>query len=199
MAIERESFDPASLFPPGIPPPPARVSLPPAMSRTPQFGGAEAMEDGVAPSCSPEVTISNAVQISVDATIGRCLQPLWETIHRLEALLTNNIPRAPPRAGPGYRTEHMHNQAPKVSSAAIAPRLTNQGTRTHDNTTGATPFPSVPPVTQTPAEPAARIDEPAARVDDEELPSFKQGTETSQERAKQDPRSKEICPRSGRR
>ncbi|KAN0140656.1 hypothetical protein V8E53_001483 [Lactarius tabidus] len=168
MAIERESFDPASLFPPGIPPPPARVSLPPPMSRTPQFGGAEAMEDGVAPSCSPEVETRNAIQISVDASIGRCLQPLWETIHRLEALLTNNIPRAPPRAGPGYRTEHINKQAPKVSSAAIAPWLTNQGTRTHDNTEGVTPSPSVPPVTQTQPE-------PPARVDDEEFPSLSRG------------------------
>ncbi|KAN0137315.1 hypothetical protein V8E53_004760 [Lactarius tabidus] len=168
MAIERESFDPASLFPPGIPPPPARVSLPPAMSRTPPFGGAEAMEDGVAPSCSPEVETRSAIQISVDATIGRCLQPLWETIHRLEALLTNNVPRAPPRAGPGYRTEHIHKPAPTVSSAAIAPRLTNQGTRTHDNTIGATPFHSVPLATQTPAE-------PSARVDDEEFPSLSRG------------------------
>ncbi|KAN0129433.1 hypothetical protein V8E53_012765 [Lactarius tabidus] len=159
MECERESFDPASLFPPGIPPPPAKVSLPPAMSRTPQFGGAEAVEDGVAPSCSPEVEIKNVVQLSVDATIGRCLQPLWETIHRLEALLTNNIPRAPPRAGPGYRTEHIAKPTPKVSSAAIAPRLTNQGTRTHDNTESVIPIPSVSPIAQPEETPAARVDD----------------------------------------
>ncbi|KAN0131770.1 hypothetical protein V8E53_010421 [Lactarius tabidus] len=163
MAIERESFDPASIFPPGIPAPPSNVSLPPAMSRTPQFGGAEAMDDGVAPSCSPEVELRSAVQISVDATINRCLQPLWETIHRLESLITHNIPRAPPRAGPGYRAEHIHS-APKVSSAAIAPRLTSQGTKTHDNTKGATPLPSASPVVQ-------NQEESHARVDDEEFPT----------------------------
>ncbi|KAN0132477.1 hypothetical protein V8E53_009736 [Lactarius tabidus] len=166
MAIERESFDPASLFPPGIPPPPARVSLPPAMSRTPQFGGAEAMEDGVAPSCSPEVDIKNVVQLSVEATIGKCLQPLWDTIHRLEALLTNNIPRAPPRAGPGYRTEHIPKQTPKVSSAAIAPRLTNQGTRTHDNTGSVIPIPLVSPIAQPEETPTVRVD------DDEAFPQL---------------------------
>jgi hypothetical protein len=167
MAIERDSFDPASIFPPGIPAPPSNVSLPPAMSHTPQFGGAEAMEDGVAPSCSPEIELRSAVQISVDATIGRCLQPLWETIHRLESLLTTNIPRAPPRAGPGYRTEHITNQTTKVSSAAIAPRLTSQGTKLHDNTSAVTPLPSVPPTI--PAQEA-----PSARVDDEEFPQLSQ-------------------------
>ncbi|KAN0139521.1 hypothetical protein V8E53_002637 [Lactarius tabidus] len=167
MAIERESFDPASIFPPGIPPPPMNTSLPPAMSRTPQFGGAEAIEDGVAPSCSPEVELRNAVQISVEATIGKCLQPIWETIHRLETLLTNNIPRAPPRAGPGYRTEHISNQAPTVSSAAIAPRLTSQGTKLHDNTKGAPPFPSVSPV-------GLAHEESHARVDDKEFPQLSQ-------------------------
>jgi hypothetical protein len=166
MAIERDSFDPASIFPPGIPAPPSNVSLPPAMSRTPPFGGAEALEDGIATSCSPEVQLRSAVQISVDATIGPCLQPLWETIHRLEALLTNNIPRAPPRAGPGYRTEHINKQTPKVSSAAIAPRLTNQGTRTHDNIEGVTPFPSVSPIAQPERTPTARVD------DDEEFPQL---------------------------
>ncbi|KAN0136211.1 hypothetical protein V8E53_006071 [Lactarius tabidus] len=163
MAIERESFDPASIFPPGIPAPPRNASLPPAMSHTPQFGIAEAHEDGAAPSCSLEIELRSAVQISVDATIGRCLQPLWETIHRLESLLTNNIPRIPPRAGPGYRAEHTYNQAPKVSSVAIAPRLTSQGTKPHDNTDGVAPFPSAPPVTPGP-------EESHACVDDEEFP-----------------------------
>ncbi|KAN0141595.1 hypothetical protein V8E53_000057 [Lactarius tabidus] len=171
MAIERDSFDPASIFPPGIPAPPRNVSLPPAMSRTPQFGGAEAMEDGVAPSCSPEVELRSAVQISVDATIGRCLQPLWETIHRLESLLTHNIPRAPPRAGPGYRAEHIQ-PAPTVSSAAIAPRLTSQGTKTHDNTKGATPFPSAAPVAQNQEESHARVD------NEEEFPTLTQSRGT---------------------
>jgi hypothetical protein len=167
MAIERDSFDPASIFPPGIPAPPSNVSLPPAMSRTPQFGLAEALEDGAVPSCLPEIELRSAVQISVDASIGRCLQPLWETIHRLESLLTNNIPRAPPRARPGYRTEHITNQTPKVSSAAIAPRLTSQGTKLHDNTSAVTPLPSVPPMI--PAQEA-----PHARIDDKEFPQLSQ-------------------------
>jgi hypothetical protein len=113
MRIDRDSFDPASVFLLGIPPPPKHVSLPPAMSCTPQFGGAEALEDGVAPSCSPEVEIRNVVQISVDTTIDKCLQPLWDCIHRLETLITNRPPRVPLRAGPGYRTEHTNIQAPK--------------------------------------------------------------------------------------
>ncbi|KAN0135287.1 hypothetical protein V8E53_006852 [Lactarius tabidus] len=167
MAIERDSFDPASIFPPGIPAPPSNVSLPPAMSRTPQFGGAEALEDGAAPSCSPEIELRSAVQISVDATIGQCLQPLWETIHRLESLLTNNIPRAPPRAGLGYCTKHITNQTPKVSSAAIAPRLTSQGTKLHDNTSAVTPLPSVPLII--PAQEA-----PHTCADDEEFPQLSQ-------------------------
>ncbi|KAN0136108.1 hypothetical protein V8E53_005968 [Lactarius tabidus] len=63
MSIDPERLDLANIFPPGIPPLPTNVSLPPAMSHTPQFGGAEAHEDGVAPLCSPESVSANTSDI----------------------------------------------------------------------------------------------------------------------------------------
>ncbi|KAN0142041.1 hypothetical protein V8E53_000503 [Lactarius tabidus] len=149
MAIDPENLDLANIFPPGIPPLPLNVSLPPAMSQTPQFGGAEAHEDGAAPSISPE--------------------PIWDTIHRIEqALGDGRIPRALPHVGLGYRSEHMHKQAIRVSSAPNGPEVTTQVSREQQASQVAPPFPSEPPVPERSSPPANTI----ARVDDDEFPEI---------------------------
>jgi hypothetical protein len=97
MAIDPENLDLANIFPPGIPPPPINPSLPPAMSQTPQFGGAEAHEDRAAPSVSPELTEVSASEIWLFTLMQKFNQPIWDTIHRIEqALGDGRIPRIPP-------------------------------------------------------------------------------------------------------
>ncbi|KAN0136092.1 hypothetical protein V8E53_005952 [Lactarius tabidus] len=165
MAIDPEHLDLANIFPPGIPPPPLNVSLPPPMSQTPQFGGAEAHEDGAAPSVSPEVLETNASEIRLFALMQKFNQPIWDTIHRIEqALGDGRIPRAPPRAGPGYRSEHMHKQAARVPSAPNGPEVTTQEPRERQASQAAPPFPSEPPVPERPTPSEISM----ARVDDDD-------------------------------
>jgi hypothetical protein len=167
MAIDPEHLDLANIFPPGIPPPPTNISLPPAMSRTPQFGGAEAHEDGVAPSVSPELTEASASEIRLFALMQKFNQPIWDTIHRIEqALGDGRIPRIPSRAGPGYRSEHTNIQAARVPSAPNGPAVTTQVSRERQVSQAAPPFPSEPPVPERPT-PAS-----FARVDDDEFPEI---------------------------
>jgi hypothetical protein len=162
MTIDPEQLVPADIFPPGIPLPPTNASLLPAMSCMPQFGIAEAHEDGIAPSLTPDIDPHAAFWMKMESQMNKFVQPIWDTIHRIESSMQDRIPRAPPRTGPGYRSEHINSQALKVSSAAIAPRLMNQGTRLQDNTNSATPLPSetlIAPVSEN----------PITQVDDEEF------------------------------
>ncbi|KAN0141042.1 hypothetical protein V8E53_000798, partial [Lactarius tabidus] len=80
MPVDLESLNFADIFPLGIPLLPTNISLPPAMSRTPQFGGAEVHEDGAAPSVSPEVDKANAADIWLFALMQKFNQPIWDTI-----------------------------------------------------------------------------------------------------------------------
>ncbi|KAN0133603.1 hypothetical protein V8E53_008591 [Lactarius tabidus] len=166
MAIDPEHLNLANIFPPGIPPPPIDVSLPPPMSQTPPYGGAEAHEDGAAPSASPEVPEANASEIRLFALMQKFNQPIWDTIHRIEqALGDGRIPRVPQRAGPGYRSEHIHKQAARVPSAPNGPEVTTQTPRERQVSQAAPPFPSEPPVPERSTPPADTI----ARVDDDDV------------------------------
>jgi hypothetical protein len=171
MAIDPELIKLANVFPPGIPPPPSNISLPPAMSHTPQFRGAEAHEDSAAPSCSPEVTAMTVFEIQMEAMMARFVQPIWDTIHRLEQSKgEKNIPRILQHTRPGYCSEHIDRTlATRVSNASIAPEVMTQGTRTHEATQVAIPFPSE---SQVPEPPLA--EELVARVDDNEFPTLEQ-------------------------
>jgi hypothetical protein len=169
MTIDPETLNPADIFPPGIPLPPTNVSLPPAMSCTPQFRGAEAHEDGVAPSCSPEVMAMDTFETQMLAMMAKFNQPIWDTIHRIEqALGGDRIPRIPQHAGPGYWSEHIKPTAPQVSSASVGPAVTTQDTRSQQDTQVAPPFPSEPLV----PEQSLPRQEPVARVDDEQFPEL---------------------------
>jgi hypothetical protein len=169
MAIDPEHLDLTNIFPLGIPPPPLNVSLPPPMLQTPQFGGAEAHEDGAAPSASPEALEANASEIRLFALMQKFNQPIWDTIHRIEqALGDGRIPRALQRAGPGYRSEHMHKQAARVPSAPNGPEVTTQVSRERQVSQVAPPLPSEPPVPEQSTPPADTI----ARVDDDEFPAL---------------------------
>ncbi|KAN0135509.1 hypothetical protein V8E53_006788 [Lactarius tabidus] len=148
MAIDPENLNLAEIFPPGIPPPPANVSLPPAMSRTPTFGGAKAHEDRAAPSCSPEVDSLSISESRMIALMQKFNQPIWDTIHRIEqAIGGNKIPRILQRAGPG-----------------TGPVVTTWGTELRKDTMVAPPFPSEPPV----PEWSNSMEEQFACVDDDE-------------------------------
>ncbi|KAN0131518.1 hypothetical protein V8E53_010626 [Lactarius tabidus] len=164
MTIDPENL--ANIFPPGIPPPPTTGSLPPAMSRTPQFGGAEAHEDGIAISCSPEIDTLTASEHRMMAFMQKLNQPLWDTIHRLEqAIVNDRIPRIPQRAGPGYRSEHIKPTATRVSSSTAGPVVTTQETRLRQDSQVAPPFPSEPPVPGQSTPTAEQI----TRIDDEDV------------------------------
>ncbi|KAN0137679.1 hypothetical protein V8E53_004504 [Lactarius tabidus] len=147
MVTDIENIDYRTLFPPGIPAPPSNPSLPPPMSRTPDFGGDQNLYDGVNVSVTPTPPPHNRPDFSFDAmtrAINSAIQPMWAEIRKLEATIVGGQPRAPPRAGPGYRAEFInHPPAPKVSGAPIAPALTNQGTREHSGIQATIPFPSV--------------------------------------------------------
>ncbi|KAN0129969.1 hypothetical protein V8E53_012224 [Lactarius tabidus] len=147
MVTDVENIDYRTIFPPGIPAPPSNPSLPPPMSRTPDFGGDQILYDGVNVSITPTPPPHNELNFSFDAitrAITSAIQPVWAKIRKLEAKMDGGQPRAPPRAGPGYRAEFInHPPAPKVSGAPIAPVLTNQGTRSQSGIQAANPFPSV--------------------------------------------------------
>ncbi|KAN0138338.1 hypothetical protein V8E53_003801 [Lactarius tabidus] len=173
MSIDPENLNLANIFPPGIPLPPTNISLPPAMSRTPPFGGAEAHEDGVAPSCSPDIDTLTALEHRMMAFMQKINQPLWDTIHRLEQAIGNGgIPRIPQRAGPGYRSEHTKPMATRASSSTVGPVVTTQDTRLRQDTQAAPPFPSEPPI---PGQ-STSIVEQITRIDDDndEFPPIEQ-------------------------
>ncbi|KAN0133885.1 hypothetical protein V8E53_008317 [Lactarius tabidus] len=170
MSINPENLDLTNIFPPGIPPPPTNVSLPPAMSKTPPFRGAEAHEDGVAPSCSPNIDTLTASEHRMMAFMQKFNQPLWDTIHRLEQAIGNGrIPRIPQCAGPGYRSEHTKPMAIRASSSAVGPVVMTQDTRLRQDSQTAPPFPSEPPV---PEQPIPMATTPSQRVDDDEFPEL---------------------------
>ncbi|KAN0139524.1 hypothetical protein V8E53_002640 [Lactarius tabidus] len=52
MSVDLTAIDYRTIFPPGIPAPPSNASLPPPLSWTPDFGGDQEGNDGVAPSIS---------------------------------------------------------------------------------------------------------------------------------------------------
>ncbi|KAN0133382.1 hypothetical protein V8E53_008822 [Lactarius tabidus] len=169
MSIDPEHLDLANIFPPGIPPPPTNISLPTAMSQTPAFGGAEVLEDGMALSSSPEASITDTFEVRMLAMMAKFNQPIWDTIHRIEQALGNGrIPRILQRAGPGYRSEHIVNQAPRVSSIVTGPVVTTQETGPRQDNQAVPPFPSEPPVPERPMPSVT----PLARVDDDEFPSL---------------------------
>ncbi|KAN0136415.1 hypothetical protein V8E53_005783 [Lactarius tabidus] len=169
MSVDPEHLDLANLFPPGIPPPPINVLLPPAMSQTPQFGGAEAHEDGVAPSILPEVMEASALEIRLFSLMKKFNQPIWDTIHRIEqALGDGRIPRVPQHAGPGYWSEHIYKQATQVSSTPDGPAVTTQVSRERQVSQVAPPLPSEPLVPERPSIVAT----PIARVDNDEFPEI---------------------------
>jgi hypothetical protein len=165
MAFDPEHLDLANIFPPGIPPPPTNISLPPAMSRTPAFGGAEAHEDGIAMSISPEASIMDTFEVRMLAMMAKFNQPIWDTINRIEQALGNGrIPRIPQRTGPRYRSEHIVNQAPRVSSVVAGPVVTTQETGLRQDSQVAPPLPSEPPVPERSIPPANPL--AFSRVDD---------------------------------
>jgi hypothetical protein len=172
MTIDPEHLDLVNIFQPGIPPLPVNVSLPPAMSRTLQFGGAEAHKDGAAPSCSPEITMTDSFEICMLAMMQKFNQPIWDTIHRIEWALGNDrIPRILQRAGPGYRSEHIVNLVPRASSASDGPVVMTRGATSQQDVLVALPFPSEPPVQEwlnTNAPLIARVDD----VNNEEFPAL---------------------------
>jgi hypothetical protein len=83
MAIDPETIDYRNIFPPGIPAPPSNPLLPPQMSRTPDFGGDQEGNDGVAPSISPSVvpTTDTALIIqAMDRSIAHAMRDIWATV-----------------------------------------------------------------------------------------------------------------------
>jgi hypothetical protein len=143
--------------------------LPPAMSQTPQFRGAEAHKDGVAPSSSPDIDTLSASEHRMMAFMQKFNQPLWDTIHRIEqAIGGGRIPRIPQCAGPGYRSEHIQPMATRVSSSSVGPAVTTQVTRSRQDSQAAPPVPEQP-------IPLADL---TARVDNEnvEFPSLEQAS-----------------------
>ncbi|KAN0134123.1 hypothetical protein V8E53_008060 [Lactarius tabidus] len=172
MTIDPEHLNLANIFLPGIPQPPINVLLPPAMSRTPKFGGAEAHKDGTAPSCLPEVSVTDTFETQMLSLMAKFNQPIWDTIHRIEqALGEDRIPRILQRAGPGYWSEHIVNLVPR--DTLVAP-----------------PFPSEPPVPEW-SIPTA---ESFARVDDEEFPALE--TSNRGARCKHNNAQAVICQQS---
>ncbi|KAN0141436.1 hypothetical protein V8E53_000681 [Lactarius tabidus] len=168
MSVDPEHLDLANIFPPGIPPFPINVTLPPAMLQTPQFGGAEAHEDGVAPSVLPEVMEANTEENRLFSLMQKFNQPIWGTIHRIEQAL-GVIPRIPQRAGPGYQSEHTNKLAARVPSVPNGPEVMTQESRERQVSQAAPPFPSEPPVPEWSlplATPIARVD------DDDEFPAL---------------------------
>ncbi|KAN0130662.1 hypothetical protein V8E53_011555 [Lactarius tabidus] len=147
MVMDIENIDYRNIFPPGIPALPSNPSLPPLMSRTPDFGGDQDINDGANVSLTPSLPPQRNVDFSLDAitrAINSAIQPMWAKLNLLEVAIVRGQPRAPPRVGPGYCTKFInHPLAPSVSDAPIAPVLTNQGTRLQTRIQAAPPVPSV--------------------------------------------------------
>jgi hypothetical protein len=167
MAIDPEAIDYRNIFPPGIPAPPSNPSLPPQMSRTPEFGSNQ--EDGAAPSSSPKVvpTSDTALIIqAMDRSIAHAMKDIWATVCKLEAEVRGGPVRIPPRAGPGYCTEH-HRIVPtqQAHSVAPVPELTNQGSTSQ--TVAQVVIPSLPS-----EEPNRCTTSELPQVDDVEFPAL---------------------------
>jgi hypothetical protein len=180
MITDLENIDYRNIFPPGIPAPPSNPSLPPPMSQTPNFGGDQDINDGVNISLSPSVPPQGRPDFSMDAitrAITNAIQPVWAQLRVLEASIVGGQPRAPPRAGPGYRAEFIHHPpVPAVSAAPIAPVLTNQGTRLQSRIQATIPFPSANDPSSEVAIPTVSevINQDAPGIDDEDFPALEQ-------------------------
>ncbi|KAN0139926.1 hypothetical protein V8E53_002231, partial [Lactarius tabidus] len=183
MALDPETIDYRTIFPPGILAPPSTQSLPPRMSRTPAFGNKQALNDGVNLSITPSAPPQSNTAFSIEALarlIDDKIQPLWGTLCKLEAKIDGGPPRAPPRAGPGYRAEFInHSPAPKVSNASANLSSHDSGLAAQPRIQTADPTPSantiphedVAAATLTPL--ASAVCEPP-RLDDEEFPALEQ-------------------------
>jgi hypothetical protein len=75
------------------------------MSRTPDFGGDQ--DDGATPSITPATPPTNPLIHSMDKAIADATGPVWATICHLEAAILGGPVCVPPRAGPGYCSEHI--------------------------------------------------------------------------------------------
>jgi hypothetical protein len=121
---------------------------------------------------TPEASITDTFEVRMLAMMAKFNQPIWDTIHRIEQALGNGrIPRILQRAGPRYWSEHIVNQAPRVSSIVAGPVVTTQDTEPRQDNQVAPPFPSEAPVPER-SLPSAN---PAAIVwvdDDEEFPAL---------------------------
>ncbi|KAN0142040.1 hypothetical protein V8E53_000502 [Lactarius tabidus] len=175
MVLDPESIDYRTIFPPGIPAPPSTQSLPPRMSRTPAFGDEQALNDGVNTSITPSVPPQGNTAFSLEAlsrVIGEKIQPLWDSIRKLEAKVDGRLPRAPIRAGPGYRAEFIHHSpAPQVSAAPVTMHVRIQAA---DPLPSANPLPHEDVAAATPTPLASAVCEPPS-LDDEEFPALEQG------------------------
>ncbi|KAN0135530.1 hypothetical protein V8E53_006809 [Lactarius tabidus] len=193
MALDPESIDYRTIFPPGILAPPLSQSLPPRMSRTPAFGNEQAVNDGVNLSITPSAPPQDNTAFSLEAlsqVINSSIQPLWAEIRKLEAKFDGGLPRAPPHAGPGYRAEFMHHSpAPKVSAVPATLLSCDSGIATQPRIQAADPFPLDEQIPQ--EDVAATTPTPLAsavcklpRLDDEEFPALEQGIAPSTSRKK---------------
>jgi hypothetical protein len=166
MAVDLEAIDYCTIFPPGIPAPPSNPSLPPQMSRTPDFGGDQEGNDSVAPSISMATPPTDPIAFiahNMNKAIADAMGPIWATVHCLEAAVMGGPVRVPPRSGLGYCSEHINRvPAHQVQPTTIAPVLTNQGTKSWVDNQGATPFPQNDELHQ------SKIVTDAPRVDDDD-------------------------------
>ncbi|KAN0135503.1 hypothetical protein V8E53_006782 [Lactarius tabidus] len=174
MALDPESIDYRTIFPPGILAPPSNPLLPLGMSRTPEFGNNQAMNDRVNPSLTP----SAPPQDAITRTINSAVQPMWAAVHRLEAKIDSGPPRAPPQAGPGYRAKFIHHSpVPKVSAAPATLLSSDSGLAVQSRIQAADPIPladfipheDVAAATPTPL--ASAVCE-LPRLDNEEFPAL---------------------------
>ncbi|KAN0138734.1 hypothetical protein V8E53_003722 [Lactarius tabidus] len=193
MAIDPEAVNYKTIFPPGIPAPPSTQSLPPRMSQTPAFGDEQALNDGVNTSITPSPFPQGNTAFSIEAlkqVIGEKIQPLWDTIRKLEAKIDSGPQRAPPCTGPGYRAEFInHSPAPKVSAAPATLLSRDSGLAMQNRIQAADPLPSanilphedVAATTPTPL--ASAVCKPPS-LDDEEFPALQQEIAPSTSRKK---------------
>ncbi|KAN0139575.1 hypothetical protein V8E53_002604 [Lactarius tabidus] len=89
-----ENLDLANIFLPGIPPLPQDSSLLLAMSHTPDFRGNEEMVDGINLSSSPEKPREH-FSMTITSAIASAVQPMWATIHWIEATVQGGQPYLP--------------------------------------------------------------------------------------------------------
>jgi hypothetical protein len=204
MALDPESIDYRTIFPPDILAPPSTQSLPPRMSHTPAFGDEQAVNDGVNPSITPSAPPQDNMAFSLEAlsrVINSQIQPLWAKIRKIEAKIDGGLPRAPPHAGPGYRAEFIHHSpVPKVSAATATLLSRDSGIAMQSRIQAADPIPLDNQIPQedvaaaTPTPLASVVCEPP-RLDDEEFPALEQEIAPSTSRKK---RAKGVVQRQWR-